>query len=517
MKRDCEGSGRGPRPFPSSMVIGRVPRSARPPAGRFGRPGLSSGPQVRIEQSGSIGTVPQPFGDPMHATVTSLGSRSGFESPKTPALQRFCTLTSTLRGVPCRPWGIGPGGSRSTRPRHRRRALTGTGRGTAADAGACRAARRATRAAAVSRHVAGGRSGARPTTNPVGPSRPAASSPRSPPFLRLGHRSAELETFYGAAVRSMSQSWHNFFFGAFDPWGTVSVDKLPGAFWVQALSVRSSASTSGPSCCPRSSRASLTVLVLYRAVRRVGGRARRPGRGLVLAVTPVTILLNRGNVSDSLLILLLVLAADAATSAFLRPPAPPCCSPGVWVGLAFQAKMLQAWIVMPALFMAYVVAAPVTGLARRVGHVVLAGWSSSPSRSAGCASSPSSRRTTGPTSTAAATTRSSARSSSTTAPTGCGQSLDQPGCSPPPVSVTTAQTTTGGATTVALGKGPGRFLDGTLGRDAALVLPAGPDRPGRRSWWPGARSPRPTRGGPPACSGASGWSSPGPSLRPRTS
>ncbi len=36
----------------------------------------------------------------------------------------------------------------------------------------------------------------------------------------------------------MSQSWHDFFFGAFDPWGTVSVDKLPGAFWLQALSLR---------------------------------------------------------------------------------------------------------------------------------------------------------------------------------------------------------------------------------------------------------------------------------------
>ena len=50
-----------------------------------------------------------------------------------------------------------------------------------------------------------------------------------------GSGTARLETFYGGAVRSMSQSWHNFFFGAFDPWGTVSVDKLPGAFWVQAL------------------------------------------------------------------------------------------------------------------------------------------------------------------------------------------------------------------------------------------------------------------------------------------
>ena len=36
----------------------------------------------------------------------------------------------------------------------------------------------------------------------------------------------------------MSESWHDFVFGAFDPAGTISVDKLPGALWVQALSVR---------------------------------------------------------------------------------------------------------------------------------------------------------------------------------------------------------------------------------------------------------------------------------------
>ena len=38
-----------------------------------------------------------------------------------------------------------------------------------------------------------------------------------------------LEIYYAAAVRSMSMSWHNFIYGAFDPAGTVTLDKLPGA------------------------------------------------------------------------------------------------------------------------------------------------------------------------------------------------------------------------------------------------------------------------------------------------
>ncbi|HUE06147.1 MAG TPA: glycosyltransferase family 39 protein, partial [Acidimicrobiales bacterium] len=180
-----------------------------------------------------------------------------------------------------------------------------------------------------------------------------------------------LETFYGGAVRSMSQNWHNFFFGAFDPWGTVSIDKLPGAFWVQALSVRVFGFHVWAFVLPQVIEGTLTVLVLYRAVRRVAGAGAGLLAAVALAVTPVTILLNRGNISDSLLILLLVLAADAATNAFMSARLRPLVLAGVWVGLAFQAKMLQAWLVLPAIYIAYLMAAPALSLARRYGHIAV--------------------------------------------------------------------------------------------------------------------------------------------------
>ena len=44
--------------------------------------------------------------------------------------------------------------------------------------------------------------------------------------------------YYAAAVRSMTQSWHNFFYGSLDPGGWITVDKPPGALWLQALSAR---------------------------------------------------------------------------------------------------------------------------------------------------------------------------------------------------------------------------------------------------------------------------------------
>jgi 4-amino-4-deoxy-L-arabinose transferase-like glycosyltransferase len=166
-----------------------------------------------------------------------------------------------------------------------------------------------------------------------------------------------LEPFYGAAARSMSSNWHDFFFGAFDPAGTVTVDKLPGELWVQALLLRVTGFHVWTVVLPQVVEGSIAVLVLYRVVRRLAG----PVGGIVaaacLAASPINVLLNRGNISDSLFILLLVLAADAATESFLSRRARPLILSGVWIGLAFQAKMLEAWVLIPVTAIAYLVAA----------------------------------------------------------------------------------------------------------------------------------------------------------------
>ena len=197
-----------------------------------------------------------------------------------------------------------------------------------------------------------------------------------------GIGSVNLEPLYGSAARSMSESWSNWFFGAADPWGTVSLDKLPGAIWVQALSLRLFGFHLWAIVLPQVIEGTLTVLVLYRAVRRMAG----PGAGLVaaavLAVSPVTVLLNRANISDSLLILLLVLAADATSRALISGRVQSLMMAGVWVGLAFQTKMLQAWLVLPSLYLAYLVAAPAASFCVGSGMSPCQPWLSSWCRSA---------------------------------------------------------------------------------------------------------------------------------------
>ena len=182
-----------------------------------------------------------------------------------------------------------------------------------------------------------------------------------------------LEPYYAAAVRSMSGSWHDFIFGAFDPAGTITLDKLPGAFWVQALSVRAFGYSTWAMVLPQVVEGVVTVLVLYRAVRRLAGPAAGLIAAFVLAVSPAVVALDRGNISDSLMILLLVLAADAVSGAVARGGQWwRLILAGVYVGLAFQAKMIEAWLVLPALGLAYLISGP-GPVWRRVRQLVVAG------------------------------------------------------------------------------------------------------------------------------------------------
>jgi 4-amino-4-deoxy-L-arabinose transferase-like glycosyltransferase len=187
-----------------------------------------------------------------------------------------------------------------------------------------------------------------------------------------------VEFYYAAAVRSMSVSWHDFIFGAFDPAGTITLDKLPGAFWIQALAVRALGFHTWVIILPQVVEGVLTVLVLYRAVSRLAGPAAGLIAALIVAASPATVALNRGNISDSLMILLLVLAADAVSAAIAtreehaRRAQALLILAAFWVGLAFQAKMIEAWLLLPALGLAYLLDGP-GPLGRRVRQVVVAG------------------------------------------------------------------------------------------------------------------------------------------------
>jgi 4-amino-4-deoxy-L-arabinose transferase-like glycosyltransferase len=179
-------------------------------------------------------------------------------------------------------------------------------------------------------------------------------------------------SFYSAAVQAGSVSWEAFFFGSSDAANSITVDKAPGALWVMELSARIFGLNSWSILVPQALEGVAAVGVLYAAVRRVA----TPGAGLLagaaLALTPVAVLMFRFNNPDALLVLLLVCAAYATTRALENAAMTWLALAGAAVGFAFLAKELQAFLVLPALAVVYLVAAPTT-LWRRVRHVLVAG------------------------------------------------------------------------------------------------------------------------------------------------
>lgn len=187
-----------------------------------------------------------------------------------------------------------------------------------------------------------------------------------------GIAQAPLEPYYEAAVRSMSTNWHDFFYGAFDPAGTVTLDKLPGAFWLQALSVRIFGFHTWAIVLPQVIAGVLTVVFLFRAVERLTGTWAGLVAVFVLALSPATVALNRGNISDTEMVLFLVLAANSVSAAIVSGRQRSLVMAGIWVGLAFQTKMVEAWLVFPAMGLAYLLGST-RSLTVRLRQILVAG------------------------------------------------------------------------------------------------------------------------------------------------
>nr|WP_240942684.1 glycosyltransferase family 39 protein [Planosporangium thailandense] len=141
---------------------------------------------------------------------------------------------------------------------------------------------------------------------------------------------------------------------------------------VEALSARIFGFSTWSVLLPQVVETVVTLLVLYGVVRRWIGPTAGILAAAAFATTPIVAALSHAEISDTLLTMLLVLAADATQRAVAGGRLRWLLLAGVWVGLAFQAKMVEAWGILPALALAYLVAAPGT-VRRPLGHVGLAG------------------------------------------------------------------------------------------------------------------------------------------------
>lgn len=192
-------------------------------------------------------------------------------------------------------------------------------------------------------------------------------------FLRLSNIQAIGwgNTYYTAAVKSMLQSWHNFFFVAAEPGGSVSVDKPPVGFWLQAISAYFLGVNGFAVVLPQIIAGLLSVVVVYHLVRRSFGTAAGLLAALALAITPVVIATDRNNTIDSTLILTLLLAAWAFIKATESSKLRYLLLGALLVGIGFNIKMLEAFLPLPAFYAAYFLGAQ-DKLWPKIGKLALA-------------------------------------------------------------------------------------------------------------------------------------------------
>jgi 4-amino-4-deoxy-L-arabinose transferase-like glycosyltransferase len=203
--------------------------------------------------------------------------------------------------------------------------------------------------------------------------------------------------YYSAAAQAGALSWKAFFFGSLDPAGAITVDKPPAALWLSGLSVRIFGLSTPALLLPQAVCAVAAVGLLYATVRRqtlglvagrvAAGACRTPAQvrdacaaatgllaGTALALTPVVTLMARYNNPDALLLLLSVAAAYALVRSVEAPRGGGgwLVGAGALLGLAFLAKLLEAWLIVPV-FGAVALLAGAGPAGRRLARTAAAG------------------------------------------------------------------------------------------------------------------------------------------------
>lgn len=195
--------------------------------------------------------------------------------------------------------------------------------------------------------------------------------------------------FYSAAAQAGSTNWWSFLWGSSDAGNSITVDKPPAAIWPMALAVRVFGLSSWSILVPQAIMGVLAVWLLYATVRRQFGHRTGLLAGAALAATPVACLMFRFNNPDALLVLLLIACVHCVLRALEFEPTAGgnrcrtawMALAGVACGVAFLTKQLQAFLILPGLAVAFLVASPTTvrrrllDSAAAVGALVAsAGW-----------------------------------------------------------------------------------------------------------------------------------------------
>ena len=168
--------------------------------------------------------------------------------------------------------------------------------------------------------------------------------------LRLTHvGKVAPDPFYDAAVRSMGLSWHNFYFGAFEPGASVSIDKPPVDLWLQVASVKLFGFSSTTLKLPEAFAGTLTVPLLFVAVKRMWSATAGLAAAAALALLPVDLITSRSDTMDGVMMLLIALALVFVVRACETGRTRWLLAGAAVLGLAFDVKILESLVAVPGL------------------------------------------------------------------------------------------------------------------------------------------------------------------------
>lgn len=157
--------------------------------------------------------------------------------------------------------------------------------------------------------------------------------------------------YYTAAVTSMLQSWHNFFYASLDPGGFITVDKPPVAFWIQSAFAYVCGVHGWSVILPQALAGVGSVLLLYYLVKPKFGKTAARLASLVMACSPIAVAVSRTNNIDSMLVFTLLLAVWLLFLGVRRQKTSCIIGAFAMIGLGFNMKMLQAYMVVPAFYL----------------------------------------------------------------------------------------------------------------------------------------------------------------------
>lgn len=163
--------------------------------------------------------------------------------------------------------------------------------------------------------------------------------------------------FYDAAVRSMAGSWHNFFFGALEPSGTVSIDKPPVDLWLQVATTGLLGFGRFALHIPEALGGVAACGLLFGALRRSFGLVAALAAALALAVLPASVLTARSDTMDSVLAALEVGALWLSWRALQSGRLRWSLAAAAVMGLAFNVKLTEMLIALPAMALLWLWAA----------------------------------------------------------------------------------------------------------------------------------------------------------------